>query len=190
MDEKPSLDDAIKALGLAEDYESFAELSLHCYQAVHTREELEKADKAVNEMRQSLIEHSPEFATQLEEIRERARIESEREREKHKGEYDEIMRDIEMKARYAKIEAEKARFEILSSKDNTRFLPTNPPTEIKSNEPSEPLVCPICYDEDHGNVMDGTPICFKCMHKLVPQSELPKYNRKYRRDWKKMRKER
>jgi len=50
------------------------------------------------------------------------------------------------------------------------------------------LMCPICYDSDRGNIVDGEPMCMKCWHKLVPNSEIEKYNRAYRRKWLRRRK--
>ena len=50
------------------------------------------------------------------------------------------------------------------------------------------LICPICMDIDRGNVINDVHMCIGCMHELVPIGDISKYNRKYRRAWKKLRK--
>ena len=48
---------------------------------------------------------------------------------------------------------------------------------------NDPFVCPICREGDMNNTINGKKICIKCMHLLVPFSELTNYNRNYRRHW-------
>jgi ribosomal protein L37AE/L43A len=46
------------------------------------------------------------------------------------------------------------------------------------------LVCPLCRESDHHNRVNGKAWCFKCRMELVPQSDLKKYNREWRRRFK------
>lgn len=66
----------------------------------------------------------------------------------------------------------------------TKFKTVDP--EELERKSKEGLWCPICRQKDtSSNVVNNQPTCMKCMHKLVPRSELKNYNRAYRRQWRK-----
>lgn len=53
------------------------------------------------------------------------------------------------------------------------------PSDIAAEAPV--LICPVCGDSDHHNLLNGVPFCPKCMVKLILKSNLPKLNRENRR---------
>ncbi len=155
---------------------------------VHTQEDLEAQSKKMWAARKRLLKLDPEFRAMLKGREDQAKAEADRRKEQMQIKREQIMSKAEaevsattMIARAVKEMPEedldewvqKHRFKVIKPEE----------AEIKSK-----LVCPICHDPDRGNILNSKSTCFNCMHELVPDSDLKKYNRAYRRRWKKSRK--
>lgn len=84
---------------------------------------------------------------------------------------------------YSKIKVDHERAKIKAEKSGSVVYPQT--FEEAKEKAEEVLVCPICGASDKGNIMNNELACMKCMHRLVPESELKDYNREYRRNWRK-----
>lgn len=135
---------------------------------VHTHEELEFQKEKVNASKKLLLEIDPEFRATIEERKQQARVRAGQMTNLARSKAEGLRRDAE-----GRVEdfVQKHRFK------------TRTPEEAEDTV-NDGLICPICHGPDRGNIMNGEPFCFGCMHKLVPKSELRNYNRAYRRKWK------
>jgi len=154
---------------------------------VHTREELNIQRKIVEESKNILLKIDPEFKLMLEENIRKRKIES----DKIRAEYRAKSSEIESKKSFVRAKVEAARREVEKQIDD--WVKTKIVKNVSANNLNEDifnktkLICPICHETDKGNLLNNIPTCMICMHKLVTKSELKKYNRDYRRKWKRKR---
>ena len=93
-----------------------------------------------------------------------------------------IRSDAMMKAEAARMDA-RTRVDDWVATTRVRKVPVE---ELENNTE---MWCPICNKLDKNrNIINDKPSCMTCFHELVPKSDLRKYNRAYRRRWKKRRK--
>ena len=119
----------------------------------------------------------------LDRNKRQAKMRSDQARAEYKSEYrskyDSIRRDAMRKSAKFQMKGRimKAVSPIITQGiDNISFAALKEKVETK-------LVCPICKEKDRGNIINDRPTCVKCMHDLVPESNLKNYNREYRRSW-------
>ena len=157
---------------------------------VHTQEALEVQSEKMWAARKRLLKVDPEFRVMLKVREDKIEEEAEENMKRMQIKREQIISKAEAEVSAAKVkvravtgmpEAEldewvqKHRFKILASEE----------AETRSKRK---LICPICHDPDYGNTLNDKPACIKCMHVLVPESELKNYNRAYRRRWRRSRK--
>lgn len=155
---------------------------------VHTRAALEEQKKKIDVAKERLLKVDKEFVAMIERNKRQAKMRSDQARAKYKSEYrskyDSIRRDAMRKADQIRMKGKMMRPELpLITQDinNVSFKALKEKIGTK-------LVCPICKEKDSGNIINDKPTCMKCMHDLIPESDLRKYNREYRRKWKRRRK--
>lgn len=180
-----SLDLAIRLFDLVETFEEYKE-GLREVLKASTKTSDPKASremviKIIDEKKQELMDNKPEFKVIMDQRAADA---------KRQSEYDQAIHRAKMSE--AKSEASRARSEAMSKVQSglshidewvARTRVRKAPIEELENK-SE-LFCPICRERDtSNNIVNNEKTCMKCMHKLVPKSELKDYNRKYRRSWK------
>jgi len=152
---------------------------------VHTREALEEQKKKIGVAKSRLIEIDEEFVAMLERNKRQAKKRSEQARAEYKAEYRTKYDNIRNKAMTkANIIRRTGKMMQLESPIITQGI-NNVSFEALKEKKETKIVCPICKGKDMGNLLNGKPICFECNHELVPESDLSKYNREYRRSWKK-----
>ena len=179
-----SLDLAIRLFDLVETFEEYKE-GLREVLKASTKTSDPKASremviKIIDEKKQELMDNKPEF---------KAIMDQRAAEVKRQSDYDRAIHNARMSE--AKSEASRARSEAMAripdidewvAKTRVRTTP------IEELENKSELWCPICVKEDKNrNIINNKPSCATCWHTLVPKSELPKYNRKYRRNYKKRR---
>lgn len=145
---------------------------------VHTQEQLERFEKAVNEVQTLVLQADPYFKEEYDSRRQAMQQQVESERARVRTQADQIVQDSEAKAR--QMEGDNIDKFLAEHKFKVR-----PPKDL-AEQPK--LVCPICGDPDYGNSVNGVPFCLKCNHKLVSPSELKNYNREYKRKFRQMKK--
>ena len=180
MDEDLTLDQAIGCFKLVVNYEEYKEGLREVLTKCHTQEELDKARVVIDEEKERLMNTNPEFK----EIMDRRKAEAKRRAEEDKALHRARMAEAGAEASRAKTEAMAKVRDIQDVEDfvaRTRFKTFSP--EEAEKKRSKALICPICKDSDHGNIVNQKPTCMKCMHELVEEADLSKYNRKYRRRW-------
>ena len=179
-EQKTDLEEAIKVFKTVENFEDYRGGLRSVLTRCHTQEELERARLVIDEVKERLMENNPEFKAIMDQRKAELKRQSEYDRAIHKAKMAE-----------AKAEAYRARSEAMAKVQSVKGVngfiakarARNAPIEDLENE-SE-LYCPICQERDtSNNIVNNERTCMKCMHKLVPKSELSKYNRKYRRAWK------
>ena len=171
-----------------EDVRSEFYTALEGLKEVHTREALEEQKKKIDVAKARLLKVDKDFVAMLERNKRQAKMRSDQARAEYKSEYrskyDSIRRDATRKASQIRMKGKMMRLEspiITQGINNISFEALKEKVETK-------LVCPICKEKDRGNIVNEKPTCMTCMHDLVPDSDLKKYNREYRRKWKKKRK--
>lgn len=145
---------------------------------VHTREEFEALKARHDAARQRLLEMDPEFREMVNKNRAAMR--------QSEGDVTTIS-PLEKAEHYKSIIDSKLRESQRSQDESIRVWVEQHKLKKRAYEEAtkkDPLICPICYDADFGNRMNDVPVCLKCRHELIPSSELKKYNRDYRRNWK------
>ena len=157
--------------------------ALKSLKTAHTQKELDIVKVRVNEAKERLLAVDLEFRTMIEERKRESKIRADQMRAEHR----EIMAETKQKANAVRFKVEALRREADSKREE---VAKQYKFETRTHEEAEEiindkLICPICRGPDRGNIMNGEPYCFGCMHKLVPKSELKNYNRVYRRNWKK-----
>ena len=179
-----SLDLAIELFRLVINFEEYKEGLREVLTRCHTKEDLDRAKIVIDEEKERLINTNPEFKAIMDQRAKDAKRQSEYDRAIHRAKMSE-----------AKSEASRARTEAMAkvqsgmpnindwvAKTRVRKAP------IEELENKGELWCPICVKEDKNrNIINNKPSCATCWHELVPKSGLPKYNRKYRRNYKKRR---
>ena len=180
-----SLDLAIRLFDLVETFEEYKE-GLREVLKASTKTSDPKASremviKIIDEKKQELMDNKPEFKAIMDQRSAEA---------KRQSEYSQAMHKARMAE--AKSEASRARTEAMAkvqsgmgdvddwvAKTRVRKAP------LEELENKSELFCPICQERNNSNnIVNNEKTCMKCMHKLVPKSELKNYNRKYRRAWK------
>jgi hypothetical protein len=175
-----TLDEAIevfKSLDSFEDYKrGLREVLTRC----HTQEDLDRARQVIDGVKERLMKTNPEFKAVMEQRKAEIKRQSDYDRAMHKAKMDEAQAEASRARSEAMAKAKSGIPDIDDFVAKTRVR--KPPVENLENK-SE-LWCPICVKEDKNrNIINNKPSCATCWHELVPKSELPKYNRKYRRSW-------
>jgi len=154
---------------------------------VHPRDDLDAQSEKMRAARKRLLKVDPEFRSMIKDREDEAKEDADVRREQIEAKHKLIMSDAEKEVAAAITKAKatlrmsEADLDEWAQKHRFKIL-TPEEAEVKSA-----LVCPICRGPDRGNIVNGEPACLKCMHKLVPKSELKNYNRNYRRRWKRKR---
>lgn len=184
MDEEITLDTAIELFRLVWDYEEYEKGLREVLTRCHTQEELDKARAVIDEEKERLMETNPEFK----EIMDRRKAEVKRRADEDKALHRARMAEASAEASRARTEAMSKVKGLTDVEDfvaRSRFKVFSP--EEAEKKLSKTLICPICKDKDHGNIVNQKKTCMKCMHTLVEETELKNYPRKYRRNWLKKR---
>ena len=152
---------------------------------VHTRKELDIQRKMVENAKNRLLIVDPEFKLMIEENKRRIKIEF----DKIGAEYSAKISELESKFSFVRAKAEATRREAEKQIDDWVNAKIVKKISFKNEDAfnKTKLICPICKASDRGNSINGVPTCMSCFHKLVTKSELRKYNRDYRRKWKRKR---
>jgi len=152
---------------------------------VHTQEELEDQSKKMWAARKRLMKIDPEFRAMIKDREDKAKEDVDAHRVQIEAKHKSIVSEAEVAAAMTKARAVMR----IPDGDLEDWIQEH---RFKSVAPEEAnmkskLVCPICHGHDRGNLINGKPTCFPCMHILVPESDLKNYNRNYRRRWRKNR---
>ena len=155
---------------------------------VHTPKALKAQSEKMWTARKRLLKVDPEFRAMIKDREDKANAEAEARRMQIETTYNTITSEAEAEVSAAKMRARALMR--MADADLEEWVQTHR-FKIRTPEEAKPkskLVCPICYGPERFNTLNDKPTCFKCMHELVPESELKNYNREYRRSWKRRRK--
>ena len=151
----------------------------------------EEERKAVEERAWKAYDHLYEIDPTFRDFVDVRRRETEERKNKTRGIQGVVLKDAETQVSQAKTTgrvftalARKELHEQKARKGTPKKFKVLEPEEIE-NKLGETFICPICHGPDKGNRIDGLPFCFGCNHDMVPEDEIHKYNRAYRRNWKK-----
>lgn len=155
---------------------------------VHTQEDLDAQSEKMWVARERLLKVDPEFRAMIKAREDKANSESDARRIKIQSRLKSLASEAEKDVAKANEKAKLAM--MMTDADIDELVKKHRFKVLKHEEANKKskLVCPICRGPDRGNIINGNPACFHCLHKLVPISELEEYNRQYRRKWKKSRK--
>lgn len=155
---------------------------------VHTREQLDIQRGEVERLKKQLLEIDPEFRAMIEERKREAKRRGDQMRAEHKAgmaEVERMVRVAKSKARAVSAKAEAARRNAERRLDDfaERHLVKKRTQEEAEKAVDNKLACrnPKCPDlgKNRGNMLNNVEWCFLCSHKLIPKSEVHKYNRSY-----------
>ncbi len=158
-----------------EDYErGLRALLCQC----HSQLQLDTVKVAIDEVKGRLMESNLTFKQILDTRTSEAKTQSDMHQAIQRAKMNE-----------SRLKANRTRKDI-QSKLGTRDLDWVSQHRIKTYDPEEKKKsidagtgCPNPKCKDHGknrgNVLNNTPVCMSCMHRLVPKSEFKDYNRKY-----------
>ncbi len=154
---------------------------------VHTQEALDAQSEKMWSARKRLLKVDPKFRAMIKAREDAANAEAEESRRQIETKYKAIMSEAEVEVSAAMMRARAVMG--MSDADVEEWVQKH---KFKALTPEEAktkskLVCPICRGPDRKNIINGEPGCIRCVHVLVPESELKNYNRAYRRRWKKIR---
>ena len=154
---------------------------------VHTQEDLDTQSAKMWAARKRLMKVDPEFRAMIKDREDEANEDADVHRAqieaKHKLVRSEAEKEVAAAITKAKATLRLSDEDLEEWAQKHRFKVVTP----KEAKTKSALICPICHGPDRGNTVNGEPACLKCRHKLVPHEDLSKYNRAYRRNWKKRR---
>ena len=179
-----SLDLAIRLFDLVETFEEYKEGLREVLTRCHTKEDLDRAKVIIDEKKEHLINTNPEFKAIMDQRKREAKMQADESRAIHTAKMAEVTADaIRIRSEaIAKAQSGMSHIDEWVARTRVRKAP------IEELENNTELWCPICIKEDKNrNIINNKPSCSTCWHELVPKSELKKYNRKYRRNYKKRR---
>ena len=183
------LETAIELFRLVIDFEEYKEGLREVLTRCHTREELDRAKLVIDEKKNELMETNKEFKAIMDRRKQEAKMRSDESIAIHKAKMAEVTANANKIRSEAMIKAEAARMDARTRVDDWVSTTRIRKAPVEELENKSELWCPICVKEDKNrNIINDKPSCAICWHELVPKSELPKYNRKYRRQFKKRRK--
>ena len=188
-----SFSEELEGFNQVTDYNGYVETLKPLLGRCHTQEELDTVKEAIEEVKGRLMTTNPEFQTIMYSREQSMKLKADYERAIHKSKLSEARNDADRIHREALAKADRMTNEAMSKVNvddwvaNTKFKTYNP--ELKEKQLDTGLWCPICQEQDkRGNIVNTKPTCAECWHELVAKDKLRDYPRKYRRSWKKGRK--
>ena len=147
----------------------------------------ERVITLVNEKKADLMLSSPEFKVIMDHREREAKMKGEENRATHKAKMAEITAKAKLTIAQSRSKAARIIKDVEHFVAKTKYKVVNP--EELQRKSKEGLWCPICRIKDTlNNTLNSKPICMTCMHELVTEENLSKYNREYRRRWKRSKK--
>lgn len=151
---------------------------------VHTQEALDAQKLKIDTAKKRLLEVDPEFRAMIADRKRVTKINSDRMKAEHKARMAEVKSKASLVMAKADLLRGGSRGEDVDTWVQDHKFKVLSFDEAKKQSEEE-LWCPICRKRDtSNNIMNGVPTCFDSSHrphKLVPKSDLRKYNRKYRK---------
>ena len=176
-----------------DDYKSYVATLKSLLGRCHTQEELDTVKDAIEEVKTRLMDTNLEFRGIIGKREQAVKLKTEYEQAIHRAKMSESRNDAERTHREAIAKADRIKNEAMFKAKvddwvaNTKYKTYEP--EEKKRQIETGLWCPICQEENkRGNMVNNKPTCTKCWHELVTKEKLRDYPRKYRRSWKKGRK--
>jgi len=160
--------------------EEFKENLIEAGSHVHTDEQLRTLRKAIEKVQPKVLMLDPSFKELIERRRTNIKEKMESEERARRSRVD------------AKVRSEVSKAESMSSRYMNQYRDKlREVKKFKSRSLEEakakPLFCPVCgerRDQENNRNQDDGLICIRHRHILVPENDLKKYNRAYRRNWK------
>jgi len=181
-----TFEESLKRLYEAENGEEYKTRLIEAGYHTHTPEQVDELRKAMVEIRFKVFDSDPVFKEEFEERRRRIIENMNASNTKRRTEATVII-DGELskaKSKVRRIEKQIKDEKLEEWIENKKFKPW------KKEEREKSLFCPICRerrDQENNRNQDDKLICVRHGHILVSKDELKKYNRAYRRAWKKPR---
>ncbi len=167
------------------NYKEYEECLRSLLGKCHTQEQLDVAKDAIEEVKTRLMDTNLEFRGIIGTREQAVKLKAEYEQAIHRAKMSEARNDAERQHREALAKVPEVKVDDWVAE--TRYKTYNP--DLKEKQLDAGLWCPICQEQDkRGNMVNGKPTCTECWHELVSKEKLRDYPRKYRRSWKKGRK--
>jgi ribosomal protein L37AE/L43A len=181
---REAFEEALALVKTIETFEDYKKIAYEAFRQAITRADVDRAKEIILAHREHLLKTNPKFAAELAEHRGKMRMNiSQARAEAQVNEREAELTAQQKTSKYAMMA------DLNGGESPEAWAKRHQITKKRTFEEAEKeahikLICPICFGPDHNNIVNGVPTCTKCWHKLVPQTDLKKYNRDYRRRWK------
>lgn len=174
------------------DYEDYEKGLRDLLGRCHSQEELDTAKVAIDEVKDRLMESDKEFKQILDNRKRDAQLQADMQQAIHRATMSEARSEGQRTHQEALAKVPKVDIPVDDWVAKTRYKTYDPEEKKKSIKAGIGCPNPKCkgHGKNKGNVMNNTPTCMACFHKLVPKSEFKDYNRKYWRRFNKKNKKR